>query len=82
MKVVVVKPYYDWDARKYIELLLEDQRVLRVKVPFRYGRVSCRYGGLKTVQEFQAGDVIECELDKKTWNGASFWVLNYIKEIE
>jgi len=80
MKAVVVKPYYDWDGRKYIELRLEDQTIMRVKVPFRYARVACRVDGLRTIQEFQIGDVIECEIVKKFWNGASFWILNSVKE--
>jgi hypothetical protein len=44
MRGVVHTPYYDWDGRKYLEILIEG-RVTRVKVPFRYGRVMCRVFG-------------------------------------
>lgn len=81
MKATVVTPYYDWDGRKYMELHLENQGslVLRVKVPFRYGRVMCRIEGLRTVQELQKGDEVEIILEKKTWDGLEHWVLSYIK---
>lgn len=29
---------------------------LKVKVPFRYGRVTCKVGGIKPIQEMQMGD--------------------------
>ena len=80
MKATVVRPYYDWDGRKYMELQLEDQTVLRVKVPFRYGRVACRVEGLKTIQEYAKGDVLECELVQKFWDGQKYWILNAVSE--
>jgi hypothetical protein len=80
MKVVVHTPYYDWDGRKYLELLI-DGRLTRVKVPFRYGRVMCRIEGLKTVQELQKGDLIEVELEKKVWDGVNHWILTSVREI-
>jgi hypothetical protein len=81
MKATVHTPYYDWDGRKYLELRLENQGslVLRVKVPWRYGRVMCRVEGLKTVQELQKGDEIDVTLEKKTWDGLEHWVLSSIK---
>jgi hypothetical protein len=80
MKAVVVTPYYDWDGRKYLEVLI-DGRVTRLKVPFRYGRVMCRIEGLKTVQELQKGDEIEIEIEKKIWDGVNHWVLVSFREI-
>ena len=80
MKATVARPYYDWDGRKYMELTLEDGTVLRIKVPFRYGRVSCRVDGLKTIQEFQVGDPIECEIVQKIWDGQTYWILNSVRE--
>ena len=67
MKAIVHTPYYDWDGRKYMELKIENE-ILRVKVLYRYGRVACRVGGLRTVQELRAGDLVEVELvkDRKT----------------
>ena len=75
---VVQTPYYDWDGRKYIEFLIENKFV-RVKIPFRYGRVMCRVEGLKTVQELQKGDQVAIQLTKKTWDGIEYWILSYLK---
>jgi len=69
---------YDWDGRKYIEFLIEN-KVTRIKVPFRYNRVMCRVEGLKTVQELQRGDEIRVKIEKKTWDGLEHWVLSSIK---
>jgi hypothetical protein len=80
MKACVVTPYYDWDGRKYIEIKSEGFGVLRVKIPFRYGRVMCRVDGLKTVQELQKGDQVEVELEKKVWDGIEHLVLKSIRE--
>jgi len=81
MKATVHAPYYDWDGRKYLELCLENQGslVLRVKVPWRYGRVMCRVEGLRTIQELQKGDQVEVTLERKTWDGLEHWVLSSIK---
>jgi hypothetical protein len=78
MKALVHTPYYDWDGRKYLELLI-DGRLTRVKVPFRYGRVMCRIEGLKTVHELQKGDEIEIEIEKKIWDGVNHWILSFLK---
>jgi hypothetical protein len=80
MKATVHTPYYDWDGRKYLEISCEGgPPVLRVKVPWRYGRVMCRVEGLKTVQELQKGDQVEITLEKKTWDGLEHWILGSIK---
>ena len=75
MRVTITRPYYDWDGRKYFEVLKEDGTTLRVKVPFRYGRVMCRTEGLKTIQEFQKDEQIEIEIERKVWDGEVHWVL-------
>jgi hypothetical protein len=31
---------------------------LKVKVPFRYNRVTCKVNGIKTIQEIEQGDII------------------------
>jgi hypothetical protein len=80
MKGVVHTPYYDWDGRKYLEVML-DGRVTRLKVPFRYGRVMCTCEGLKTVQELQKGDQIEIEIEKKPWDGIDHLILKSFREI-
>jgi hypothetical protein len=72
-------PYYDWDGRKYIEFLIEN-KVTRVKVPFRYGRVMCICKGLKTVQELQKGDEIEIEIERKSWEGVDHLILKSVTD--
>lgn len=79
IKAIVYTPYYDWDGRKYLELEIEN-KIVRVKVPFRYGRVMCRVDGLRTVQELQKGDLVEVELERKTWDGIEYWILSSVKE--
>jgi uncharacterized protein YunC (DUF1805 family) len=79
MKAVIHTPYYDWDGRKYLELEI-DNEIVRVKVPFRYGRVMCQVDGLRTVQELQKGDLVEVELVKKVWDGIEYWILASVKE--
>ena len=80
VRAVVHTPYYDWDGRKYIEFLIEN-KISRIKIPFRYGRVMCRIEGLKTVQELQKGDEIEIEIEKKNWDGVNHWILVSVREI-
>ena len=81
MKATVHTPYYDWDGRKYLEFEIEN-KIVRVKIPFRYGRVMCRIDGLRTVQEFQKGDLVDIELEKKVWDGIEYWILVSITEVE
>jgi hypothetical protein len=78
MKAIVHTPYYDWEGRKYLEVLIEG-RVTRVKVPFRYGRVMCRIEGLRTIQELQKGDEIEIEIERKIWDGVNHLILSSLK---
>jgi hypothetical protein len=79
-RAFIATPYYDWDGRKYLEVLI-DGKVTRIKVPFRYGRVMCRAEGLKTVQELQKGDQIEIEIEKKVWDGVTHLILASFREI-
>ncbi len=78
IRAEIVTPFYDWDGRKYMEVLI-DGRVTRLKVPFRYGRVMCRIEGLKTVQELQKGDQIEIEIERKPWDGVDHLILTALK---
>jgi hypothetical protein len=80
VKAIVHTPYYDWDGRKYIEFMIEN-KITRVKVPFRYGRVMCQVEGLKTVQEFQKGDEVEVTIGYKMWDGEKHLVLESIAEV-
>ena len=82
MKAFIHTPYYDWDGRKYLEISCEatgGPSRLRVKVPYRYGRVMCRVDGLKTVQELQKGDEVEVTLEKKTWDGVEYLVISSLR---
>jgi hypothetical protein len=80
MKAVVETPYYDWDGRKYIEFRIEN-RTMRVKIPFRYGRIMCRVHGLKTIQELQKGEEVEVTIGYKMWDGEKYLVLESIAEV-
>jgi len=80
MKATIHTPYYDWDGRKYIEFMIEN-RITRIKIPFRYGRVMCGIEGLKTVQEFQRGDQVDITITHKMWDGEKYLVLESIAEV-
>ena len=85
MKATVTRPMYDWDGRRYLELETKSEGLgipstLRVKVPWRYGRVMCRIEGLKTVQELQTGDQVEFTTKIVNWDGLEHLVLESIKE--
>jgi hypothetical protein len=82
MKGVVHTPYYDWDGRKYIEVIFDGSKTqTRLKVPFRYGRVMCLCEGLKTVQELQKGDQFEFEIERRSWDGVDHLILKSVREI-
>ena len=72
---VIETPYYDWNGRKYVEILSADGALYRAKVPFRYGRVMCHVTGLKTVQELVKGDEVRGLLERKSWDGATHYVI-------
>jgi uncharacterized protein YunC (DUF1805 family) len=61
-----------------MELEIEGS-IVRVKVPWRYGRVVCRVDGLKTVQELVKGDVVDVELHKKVWDGVEYLLIQSIR---
>lgn len=82
MRAVVLTPYYDWDGRKYLELHLENHSSLvRVKVPFRYGRAMCKTTGLRTIHEIEKGSVLDVILEKKVWEGKEHWILISFEEV-
>jgi hypothetical protein len=82
VRAEVARPYWDWEGRKYIELKFEDGRVVRAKVPFRYGRVMCRVDGLVPIQELELGASVQVLLEKKIWNGVTHWVILSISFLE
>ena len=75
----ISKPYYDWDGRKYINVIF-NSKILKLKIPFRYGRVMCKVLGLRTIQEMKEGEFVDVEFKKKKWDGIVFLVLESIKE--
>lgn len=76
---MIKSPMYDRDGRKYIDVIFNSE-ILKLKIPFRYGRVMCKVLGMKTVQELKAGDLVDVTFKKKTWDGIEFLVLESIKE--
>lgn len=78
MRATVIRPMYDWDGRRYLDLQFEN-KIAKFKVPWRYGRVMCRVEGLKTVQELVAGDEIEFTYKVTNWDGLEYLVLESIK---
>jgi hypothetical protein len=79
MKASIFCPLYDWNGRKYIEFKSEGLGILRVKVPWRYGRVMCRVEGLKTVQELAKGDEVDITYKVTNWDGLEYLVLESIR---
>jgi hypothetical protein len=77
MRATVAKPYYDWDGRKYMDFLVENKTV-RLKVPFRYGRTMCRVEGIRPIQEFELGESVEITTEVKIWDGREFLILTSI----
>jgi hypothetical protein len=80
MRATVLTPYYDWDGRKYLELNLEGS-IIRVKVPFRYGRAMCKTTGLRTIHEIEKGTELDVILEKKVWEGKEHWILTSFEEV-
>jgi hypothetical protein len=78
MNATVHTPFYDWDGRKYLEFEIQN-KIVRVKVPWRYSRVMCRIEGFRTLQELQKGDKVQIQIQKKVWDGIEYSVLKYIK---
>lgn len=79
---VIKTPYYDWGGRKYIEVQLEDNSVLRVKVPFRYGRVMARIYGIRPIQDLGSGEAVQLYIERKYWDGDMHWVLHSLSVLE
>jgi hypothetical protein len=73
----VISGWYDINGRKYVDLEF-DNSVKRVKIPFRYGRVMCRVTGLTPIQDIPVGCVLECFIERKTWDGETYWILHSV----
>jgi hypothetical protein len=77
----VVLPFHDVNGRKY--LLIESNKIqYQVKVPFRYNRVlGCCVQGLKPVQDYEVGEYVEVQLERKLWEGDIFYILKSLKPV-
>lgn len=76
----IVRPFYDSGGRKYLTLLMEE-KTLHVKVPFRYNRVMCHVEGLRPIQEYIEGEMVDVEIEKKIWEGDIFYILKSLKPV-
>lgn len=80
---VITRPFYDWDGRKYIEIKNEiTGGHIRAKVPWRYNRVVCHVEGIRPIQDYRSGEFVEILLEKKIWDGESYWILVSIRSAE
>ena len=64
-------------TRMYIEIEI-DGNTYTVKVPFKYGRVTCKVLGLNPVQSLLIGDIVQVSLETKIWQGKDYKVLDTI----
>jgi hypothetical protein len=78
----ITRPFYDWDGRKYIEFRTENQTVLRAKVPWRYNRVMCHVEGIRPIQDIRSGESVEFLIEKKIWDGESYWIVISVRPVE
>jgi hypothetical protein len=69
---------HDQGGRKYLGVVIDGEFV-SLKVPFRYNRVMCNVGGIKTIQEYEKGDVVLLEYEKKRWNETVHFVLSTLR---
>ena len=77
-QAVIRRPWYDIQGRKYLDLEVADGTIHQVKVPFRYGRVMCRVTGLTPIQDMIKGSTLECVIEKKVWDGETYWILHSV----
>ena len=75
MSGTIHRPFWDWEGRKYIEVLLSGNQVLRIKVPFRYGRVMAKVHGVRPIQDLKLGEPVKVQFENKIWQGQTHRVL-------
>jgi hypothetical protein len=75
------RPFWDWEGRKYIEVLSGNQ-VLRIKVPFRYGRVMAKVHGVRPIQDLKLGEPVKVQFENKIWQGQTHRVLVMLEAID
>ena len=75
-------PWYDWNGRKYMEVLGENSVIFRIKIPFRYGRVMARVEGIRPIQDLKLGETVQVSIEQKVWEDKEHWVLIALKAHE
>jgi hypothetical protein len=70
----VFRPYYEINGRKYIDLQFQN-KIQKVKVPWRYGRVMCKTHGITPIQDVCMGQNIEVTLQQRVWDGETHFIL-------
>lgn len=81
MSGTIHRPFWDWEGRKYIEVLSGNQ-VLRIKVPFRYGRVMAKVHGIRPIQDLKLGEPVKVQFENKIWQGQTHRVLVMLEAID
>ena len=76
-QATVKRAWYDIQGRKYLNLEF-DGTTKQVKVPFRYQRVMCRVCGLTPIQDMPEDSVLECVIERKSWDDETFWILHSV----
>jgi uncharacterized protein YunC (DUF1805 family) len=61
--MIVERPMFAIENRRYIYLRDGSGELHSVKVPFRYNRVMCTVKGLRTIQELTVGSVVEVTME-------------------
>jgi len=81
MSGTIHRPFWDWEGRKYIEVLSGNQ-VLRIKIPFRYGRVMAKVHGVRPIQDLKLGEPVKVQFENKIWQGQTHRVLVMLEAID
>jgi len=81
MSGTIHRPFWDWEGRKYIEVLSGNQ-VLRIKIPFRYGRVMAEVHGVRPIQDLKLGEPVKVQFENKIWQGQTHRVLVMLEAID
>jgi len=80
MLAQILNPFFDANGRKYI-MIKSNGIIYNVKIPFRYNRVMCCIQGLRPIQEYEAGEIIDVEIERKVWDGEIFYILKSLKPV-
>jgi hypothetical protein len=65
---------YDIGPRKYIDLRI-GEKVIKVKIPWRYNRVMCKVNGIRPIQELKEGELVDVIIENRYWDSENYLVL-------